>query len=102
LLFWELVISFLLLGFICLNDMNLWACVYFYYHYSFMLNNLLGWILLNKSFVDLFLWYHLDNKCVLPHLLYLLVLLVFLSKFYFLWILKVRCMHILFMLNFVS
>jgi hypothetical protein len=40
LLFWELVISFLLLWFICLDEINLWACDFYYY--SFMLNMLLG------------------------------------------------------------
>jgi hypothetical protein len=37
LLFWELAISFLLLWFICLNEVNLWACFF----YSFLLNKLL-------------------------------------------------------------
>jgi hypothetical protein len=104
LLFWELVISFLLLWLICSNEINPWACFYLFI-YSFMLNKLLG------SFVE-FCWInHLlicsidtiwTKKFVLPHLLYPLVLLVLLSKLYLLWILKARCMHIFFMFIFVS
>jgi hypothetical protein len=66
LLFWEFVVSFFLLCVICLNEINLWACV-------FLSHPLCSMVLLrscvelcwNKSFVDLFCRYSLDNKWVL-------------------------------------
>ncbi len=65
LLFWEFAISFLLLCFICLNEINLWACLLYS---SFMLNDLYLVHLLNfveQIFCDLLLWYNLDNKFIL-------------------------------------
>ena len=45
LLFWEFAISFLLLCFICLNEINLWACLPYFIIYA-------QWFLLS-SFVEL-------------------------------------------------
>ena len=47
LLFWECVISFLLICFICLNEINLWACVFL-----FLFTVYAQWFLLS-SFVEL-------------------------------------------------
>jgi hypothetical protein len=66
-LFWEFVISFFFLWFICLNEINPWAYVCVINSFcsiSCFLVHVLNFE--NKSFVDLFLWYYLDNKCVLP------------------------------------
>jgi hypothetical protein len=67
---------------IFLNEINLWAI---FLKSSvlivFLLVHLLNFE--NKSFVDLFGWYNLDNECVLTHLLRLLKSICVLSKFIF-------------------
>ena len=93
---WELVISFFYHYFTFLNEINVWACVFW-----FSLCSLVFWSscveLLYQSCVDLVLWYNLNNFCSATLWCAFLIFLVFCSNYISFWFLKVLCMHIYYM-----
>ena len=94
-LFWECVISFLLICFICLNEINLWACValLIFYAQLFLLSSLVELCCIDHLLIWFFdtIW---TTNVFWDTSLCLLESIGVFSKLCLLWFLKVLYMHI--------